>query len=343
MLARWLPDKRAAAAAMSNGVGKGTLYFLYQRKAGGDVWKDGERPCKKADCDHVNVSSPSIIGNRSGAWGVAHAEYGAVPVSCTDPDHDPPHPHRRHFVFLGIVRHPITRWGSEMIYSGVHKKLPAFNRVLNGNATTAKIAAGVAELRVWMGPGLSGASPVAPAPTGGEYSCIDMIYYGSKKNTHLHLWPHCCLDGCLVRFLIQKDCECLIPLGRNAGDTSCAINFTQPIAEREFQQAKRAASAGFHALVPLEMLACDQARVIALFRSVGLHIDPDFTFRHTHKTAARVGRLAVAEVSEFFAEFEADNEWDLKLYHFIADELYPSYFCREPMTTKGDSAWTPPR
>ena len=67
MEARWLPDKHAAAAALSTGTGNGTIYYLHQRKAGGDIWKggrcgDGGRrdPLK---CD-VSMSSGGILLNK---------------------------------------------------------------------------------------------------------------------------------------------------------------------------------------------------------------------------------------------------------------------------------------
>ena len=147
--------------------------------------------------------------------------------------------------------------------------------------------------------------------------------------------------------LLVSDCGCPVNVNTGHGQhghgpvrsgggsvgphVGCPINFEQPITDHEYQIARRATIVSFHAMVPIEMFKCDEERVIALFRSVGLHIDAGFRFSHSHRTGTRQMQRAIHDVPEFYAEFVADNEWDLKLYAFIRNELYPSYFCRPPL------------
>ena len=55
----------------------------------------------------------------------------------------------------GIIRHPIHRWASEMVYSGVihQPQMTSFKTVLatpKATVSPAQTAAGVADLRGWM-------------------------------------------------------------------------------------------------------------------------------------------------------------------------------------------------
>jgi hypothetical protein len=279
------------------------LYFLHQRKAGGDIWK-GKGCGQSRGIPCVKVKHLSIIGNRSALWRLHRNEYKAVPIGCMDISD------RDHALMVGIIRNPITRWDSEMAYSEVFQKLPALSALkfrTEASSDGTSLGSALRDLRGWMN--------------------WEGVFAKCKSEHGGGIFQDCYYNNYLVRYLSPKQCGC--------EHSGCTIDLFGEVTEQDYHIAREQA-ANFHALLPLEVLKCDEKNAVQLLRSIGLNITNNFSFPHSHVTVLPSGSKlkprGFYDMPTILKVFEDDNKWDLLLYDYIINELYPSYFCHPPLT-----------
>jgi hypothetical protein len=223
---------------------------------------------------------------------------------------------------IGVIRNPITRWQSEMAYSNVFKHLPDLEKLRTEtvakegsllpwfpNGPTADLDKGLRALRSWMN-------------WEGDYAHCNVTgkYLGTIKQK-------CYYNNYLVRYLSPKRCGC------DRG--GCDLDLFNEVTEEDYLLARKQA-ANFHALLPLEVLGCDQTNAVHFLRSIGLNISKGYTFPHSHVTGREKHvshNRGFYDMPEILKVFEDDNKWDLLLYDYIINELYPSYFCNSPLVS----------
>ena len=353
----WMHERKAGGDLVKGCIGVPTRGHDYGFRTDRE-----ELPLKRqAYCNR----SQSLLANTSALTMVE--EYLAAPVMCM---HDEAVARRSSFVT--IVRHPLHRWQSEMSWSSVFDGLNSLWQLfadepppLGGPCPKGRPCTGKGGIREYLRGGKI--SPRPPERVSDEQleaavrdlrSWMDNTWGKSKACSRMRdkdltaagqhaktkgggrIDANCYIDNYLVR-LLSQNCSC--PMGylskargnplllNNYGIAGCGINFHRRVTYEDFVLARQAA-ASFNAIVPLERLGCDAKRAFALLGgNAGASMHPDFMLPPGHHES--VLELQILKVPELRAVLEADNMYDLMLYEWISQELYPSYFCEPPLVS----------